>query len=91
VICQAGTGVELALKVCFTGFVFGLVIFLVALSFLAPLTAVLIPRAPGYEPLVVLAAAGAVIAICLIDFYVLLPSLSLYTFRLVESHQTQPI
>jgi hypothetical protein len=83
--CPAGAPVELALKVCFTGFVLGLAIFLAVLSALMPLAAVLRQGLPGYEPLVVLGVVAALLATCLLDFYVLLPRFSIYTFRLVET------
>jgi hypothetical protein len=85
VSCTPGASVELALKVCFPGFLLGLAIFVVALSTLAPLAAVLGQHLPGCEVLVVLPVGAAVIATCLLDFYVLLPALSIYTFRLVET------
>jgi hypothetical protein len=83
--CPAGASVELRLQVCFPALVLGMALFVAALAALAPLAAVLGRRLPGYEFFAVLALLAAVIAACLLDFYVLLPALSLYTFRLVES------
>jgi hypothetical protein len=83
--CPAGASVDLALKVSFTGFAIGMALFVAALLALAPLAVVLGQRLVGYEVLVVVAVGAAVIATCLLDFYVLLPAFSLYTFWLVEA------
>jgi hypothetical protein len=83
--CPAGVSVELALQVCLPVFVLGMALFVAALAILGPLAAVLGRQLPGYEPLVVLAVLGAAVAVCLLDFYLLLPAFSLYTFRLVET------
>jgi hypothetical protein len=85
VVCSPGASVELALKVNLTGLLLGLVVFAAVLAALGPLAAVLGQQLPGYEPLVVVAMAAAVIAAVLLDFYVLLPAFSVYTFRLVEA------
>jgi hypothetical protein len=79
-----GASVPLALQVCFTGFALGLVLFVALLTGLGALVAVLGPRFPGNEFLLVLAVVASVLASCLLSFYVLLPALSIYTFRLVE-------
>jgi hypothetical protein len=82
--CPAGVSAELALQVCLPVFMLGMALFLAALALLGPLAAVLGQQLPGYEPLVVLAVLATAIAVCLLDFYLLLPAFSLYTFRLVE-------
>jgi hypothetical protein len=86
--CLVGVPVELGLRVWFMGFLLGLVIFVAVLSVLAPLAAILGQRLPGWEPLVFLAGIAAFIAACLLDFYVLLPAFSIYTFQLVESGES---
>jgi riboflavin transporter FmnP len=63
----------------------GTIIFIAALSALAFMLSVLDVRLPGYEPFIVLAVVAAAIVSCLLDFYVLLPAFSIYTFRLVET------
>jgi hypothetical protein len=75
----------LALQVCFPGFVLGLVLFVAVLAALAPLVALLCQHLPRFEPFVVLGVGAAAIATCLLDFYVLLPTLSVYSFRLVDT------
>jgi hypothetical protein len=72
----AARPVELALKVCFSGLLLGLVLFVAVMAALAPLAAILAQRLPGYEFLVVLATGTAAIATVLLDFYVLLPAFS---------------
>jgi hypothetical protein len=85
VSCPAGASVELALKVWFSGLVLGIVVYLAVLSILGPLAAVLSQRLPGYESVVAVTVLAAVLATILLDFYVLLPAFSVYTFRLVQS------
>jgi hypothetical protein len=85
VTCSPGASVVLALQVCFPGFLLGLAIFVTALSILAPLAAVLGQQVPGCDALIVLPVLATVLAICLLDFYVLLPAFSIYTFRLIET------
>ncbi len=84
VSCPEGAAVELALQVSLSGFLVGLVLYLLALAILAPLAVVLGQFLPGLEPLVVLATILMLVVVVLLDFYLLLPAFSLYTFRLVE-------
>src|SRR5262249_37796697 len=83
--CEPEVPLELSLKVHLAGFALGMVLFLAAAAVVAPFAAALGQHAPGYEPLVVLAPGAAMIALCLLVFYALLPAFSVYTFRLVET------
>jgi hypothetical protein len=82
--CPPGVTVELSLQVWLAGFLVGLVLFLGALVGLVSLLAALGQRLAGYEFLVIPAMLAGVVGTCLLDFYVVLPALSLYTFRLVR-------
>jgi hypothetical protein len=87
VSCSPGASVELALKVCFPGFLLGLIIYVAVLVVLAPLAAIVGRQLLGFEPLVVLVVGAIALATCLLDYYVLLPAFSIYTFRLVETRE----
>jgi hypothetical protein len=92
VSCSPGTCVTLALKVCFSGFVLGLVIYLTALAALGLLVAALGPHWPaGFEALLVLVVIVLALGACLLDFYVLLPAFSIYTFWLVETGEHRDV
>jgi hypothetical protein len=80
--CSPGESVELALRVSFPGFALGMVLLVAAMSALAPFAAVLGQHLPGYEFLVLLVTAGGFLAGLVLDFYVLLPALGVFTFRL---------
>jgi hypothetical protein len=82
--CPPGAVVELALQVCFTGGALGAVIYLGVVVALAPLVVAPIKQKLGSELLAVVALVAAALSTCLLDFYVLLPAFSIYTFRLVE-------
>jgi hypothetical protein len=76
--------IELALQVCLGGFLLGLFIFVTAMAVVGPIVVLLRPHLPGAESVIMLIVPLAALAICLLDFYVILPAFSLYTFRLVE-------
>src|SRR5262249_28236074 len=80
--CSPGESVELALRVNLPGLALGMALFVAVLVVLAPFAAVLGQHLPGYEPLTVLATGVTFVAVCLLDFYVLLPAFGIYTFRL---------
>jgi hypothetical protein len=87
-----GSSITLALQVCFGGLAVGLVIFLMALAALALLAGALGPRLPaGFEFLATAGVIALTLAACLLDFYVLLPALSIYTFRLVETGEDRKV
>jgi hypothetical protein len=84
--CSPGASVTLALKVCFSGFVLGLGVYLAMLAALGLLVAALGPHVPADSGFFVVPVAIALaLAGCLLDFYVLLPAFSIYTFRLVQT------
>lgn len=84
VSCPAGASVELALQVCFSGLIVGIALFLVAMLGVGMVATFLAQLLPGKEILILPVVACLAIAVCLFDFYLLLPQFSLYTFRLVE-------
>jgi hypothetical protein len=83
--CAAGDEVELALRVCFSGFAVGMALFVLALAGLSLGAVALGQLLPGYEALVVPAVGVGLVTALLLDFYVLLPAFSVYTFWLDQT------